>query len=35
MMVNKLYELTYNEVKNVDPEFDLSKEEYENFEVEG
>jgi hypothetical protein len=29
-MVYKLYELTYEEVKIVDPDFLMSKEEYEN-----
>jgi len=33
IMVYKLYELTYEEVKIVDSEFWLSKEEYENFEI--
>jgi len=33
-MVYKLYELTYEEVKIVDPAFSLSKEEYENFKIE-
>jgi hypothetical protein len=28
-MVYKLYELTYDEVKIIDPEFELSREEYE------
>ncbi len=31
IMVYKLYELTYDEVLIVDPEFDLSREEYERF----
>ena len=34
VMVYKLYELTYDEVKIVDPEFWLSEGEYEAFEVE-
>ena len=34
IMVYKLYELTYYEVKTVDPEFDMSEEEYEKYEVE-
>lgn len=34
VMVYKLYNLTYDEVKIVDPEFWLSKEEYEKFEIE-
>ncbi len=29
-MVYKLYELTYDEVKIVDPDFLMSEEEYEN-----
>jgi hypothetical protein len=29
-MVYKLYQLTYDEVQVVDPEFSLSREEYEN-----
>jgi hypothetical protein len=33
-MVYKLYELTYDEVKVIDPAFSLSKEEYENFKIE-
>jgi len=33
VMVYKLYELTYDEVKIVDPEFWMSEEEYENFKV--
>jgi adenine-specific DNA-methyltransferase len=33
IMVYKLYKLTYEEVKLVDPEFWLSKEEYENYEI--
>lgn len=33
-MVYKLYELTYDEVKVVDPEFSLSPEEYEAVSVE-
>ena len=31
--VYKLYELTYEEVKIVDPNFELSKKEYENLKV--
>jgi len=31
-MVYKLYEFTYEQVKIVDPEFWLTKEEYENYE---
>jgi adenine-specific DNA-methyltransferase len=34
VMVYKLYELTYDEVKIVDPEFWMSESEYEAFEVE-
>jgi hypothetical protein len=33
-LVYKLYELTYEEVKEIDPEFELSKEEYEKIELE-
>ncbi|NUM81476.1 Eco57I restriction-modification methylase domain-containing protein [bacterium] len=33
VMVYKLYELTYDEVKIVDPEFWLSRAEYEKFEI--
>jgi len=33
LMVYKLYELTYDEVKIVDPETPLNKEEYERFEL--
>ena len=33
-MVYKLYELTYEEVKIVDPDFWMSKEEYKNFNIE-
>ena len=32
-MVYKLYDLTYDEVKIVDNEFELSKEEYLNYEL--
>ncbi len=32
LMVYKLYELTYEEVKIIEPEFDLTKKEYENYE---
>lgn len=32
--VYKLYDLNYDEVKVIDPEFSLSKEEYENFKIE-
>lgn len=31
IIVYKLYELTYDEVLIVDPEFDLSREEFERF----
>ena len=34
LLVYKLYELIYEEVKIVDPEFTLSQDEYENLEVE-
>ena len=34
IMVYKLYEFTYDEVKIVDPEFPLSKDEYENFKLQ-
>ena len=33
-LVYKLYDLTYNEVKVVDPEFGMSEEEYANFKIE-
>jgi hypothetical protein len=33
MMVNKLYELTYDEFLVVEPGFGLSKQEYEAFKV--
>ncbi len=32
-MVYKLYELTYEEVKVIDPEFSLSEQEYETIKV--
>ena len=32
-LVYRLYDLTYDEVKVVDPEFGLSREEYEAIEV--
>ena len=35
LMVYKLFELTYDEVKIVDPNFAMSQAEYERFEVEG
>lgn len=34
IMVYKLYELTYDEVLVVEPEFSLSKQEYDNFKIE-
>lgn len=34
VMIYKLYELTYDEVLIVEPEFSLSKQEYDNFEIE-
>ena len=34
MLVYKLYNLTWEEVQVVDPEFGLSEEEYEDFEVD-
>ncbi|MEA3449142.1 MAG: hypothetical protein U9Q98_11965 [Bacteroidota bacterium] len=34
IMVYKLYDLIYDEVKLIDPEFPLSKEAYEKFMVE-
>lgn len=34
VMVYKLYDLTYEEVKIVDPEFWMSEDEYEAFELE-
>ena len=33
-LVYKLYELTYDEVKVIDPEFSLSKKEYEAIKLE-
>jgi adenine-specific DNA-methyltransferase len=33
-LVYRLYELTYEEVKIIDPEFPLSKEEYENIQLD-
>ena len=33
-MVYKLYELTYEEVKLVDPDFSLSEEEYATVKIE-
>jgi len=33
LMVYKIYELSYKEVKIVDPAFALSKEEYEKFKI--
>ena len=35
VLVYKLYNLTWEEVQVVDPEFGMSKEEYDRFEVEG
>ena len=32
LMVYKLYDLNYAEVKIIDPEIELSKQEYDNFE---
>jgi len=32
-IVYKLYNLTYQEVKIIDPEFKLTQEEYENFVI--
>lgn len=34
IIVYKLYELTYNEVRIIDLEFDLSEEEYNNYQIE-
>lgn len=34
LMVYKLYELTYDKVKIIDPEFDMSREEYEKIMIE-
>jgi predicted nuclease with TOPRIM domain len=34
-MVYKLYELSYDEVKVVQPEFEMSMEEYEKFSIDG
>lgn len=33
IIVYKLYDLTYSEVKTIDPEFTMSEEEYNNFEL--
>ncbi len=33
LMVHKLYELSWDEVKIVDPEFGMSEEEYNKFKV--
>lgn len=33
-LVFKLYQLTYQEVKIIDPDFNLTKEEYENYQIE-
>ena len=33
LMVYKLYELTYSEVKTIDPEFSMSEEEYNQFAI--
>ena len=33
MMVYKLYELTYEEVLVVEPDFGLSEQEYKDFEI--
>ena len=32
-IVYKLYDLTYSEVKIIDPEFTLSEEEYDNYQI--
>ena len=32
-MVYKLYELTFEEVKIVDPEFGMNKSEYDGYEI--
>jgi hypothetical protein len=32
-MVYKIYELTYDEVLVVEPEFSLSKQEYDNYKI--
>ncbi len=34
-LIYRLYDLTYDEVKVIDPEFPLSREEYENITLEG
>lgn len=34
LMVYKLYNLTYNEVKNIEPDFKLTKQEYDDFTVQ-
>lgn len=33
VMVYKLYELTYDEVLIVEPEFEISREEYESYKL--
>ena len=33
IIVYKFYELTYSEVKIIDPEFTLSEEEYDNYQI--
>ena len=35
LMVYKLYNLTYDEVKIVEPDFSMSEVEYNNFTIEG
>lgn len=35
LMVYKIYDLTYDEVKIVDPELGMEEEEYQNFKLEG
>ena len=34
IMVYKLYKLSYQEVKIIDPEFPLTQEEYENYQID-
>ena len=32
-MVYKLYDLTYSEVKTIDPEFSMTENEYSNYRI--
>ena len=34
LMVYKLYNLIYDEIKIIDPEFEMSEEDYEKFGIE-